>query len=134
MINAEGDARASAPILLKHSQHSLATAQSHADDPTHDYYVTDCLESVHEEEEDMGYAGVAGTSLNSRSTSKGATCAERAPPRDPRASSFTLDMGDFVGGALGGGDPVDVGPGGAQVCHSAASGLDGQLPSMEGHP
>ena len=59
---------------------------------------------------------------------------ERAAPGDPRASSFTLDTGDFVGGTLGGGDPVDVGPGGAQVCGGATGRLDGQLPRLAGQP
>ena len=42
-------------------------------------------------------------------------------------------MGDFVGGALGGGDPVHVGSGGAEARGSTMGRLDGQLPCMEGH-
>ena len=61
-------------------------------------------------------------------------CTERAAPGDPRASSFTLDTGDFVGGTLGGGDSIDLGPSGAQVRGSTASGLDGQLPCLAGNP
>ena len=68
------------------------------------------------------------------STGEESPRAERTAPGDPRASSFTLDTGDFVGGTLGGGNPVDLGPGGAQVRSGATSGLDGQLPRLAGHP
>ena len=55
-------------------------------------------------------------------------------PRDMRTSSFTLDLHDFVGGPLGGGDPVNVEPSGAQV-HSHTTGqLDGQLQGLKGQP
>ena len=58
---------------------------------------------------------------------------EQTPPGDPCASSFTLDTGDFMGWTLGGGDPVDIRPGGTQVRSGSTSGVDGQLPCLEGH-
>jgi hypothetical protein len=134
VINAEGDTRAGAPSEPKYSQHSVAAARSYSCDPTNHDNVPDCLESVHEEEEDLGNAGMAQESPNGGLTSKGTPRSERAPPGDPCASSFTLDMGDFMGGALGGGDSIDIGFSGVQACSGAARGLDGQLPRMEGHP
>ena len=82
----------------------------------------------------MGDAGMARGTPDSGSAGEESPCIEQAAPGDPRASSFTLDTGDFVGGTLGGGDPIDIRPGGAQVRGSTASGLDGQLPRLEGHP
>jgi hypothetical protein len=82
----------------------------------------------------LGYAGMARESPDGSGFGKGTPRSERAPPRDPRSSSFTLDMGDFVGGTLGGSNPVDIGPGGVQVCGGTTSGLDGQLLCLAGHP
>ena len=77
---------------------------------------------------------MARESSDGGSPGEGTLRSKRAPPGDPRASSFSLDTGDFVGGTLGGGDPVDVRSGGAQACGGTASGLDGQLPHLAGHP
>ena len=96
--------------------------------------IPDCLESVHKEEEDVGYAGMARESSDGSGSGEGAPRLERAPTRDPRSSSFTLDSGDFVGGTLGGSDPVNVGSGGAQARGSTTSRLDGQLLCLAGHP
>ena len=82
----------------------------------------------------MGDAGMARGTSDRGSTSEESPRTERTAPGDPRASSFTLDTGDFVGGTLGGGDPIDLGPGGAQVRGGTTGGLDGQLPRLAGHP
>ena len=82
----------------------------------------------------MGNAGMAQGTPDGGSTGEESPRTERAAPGDPRSSSFTLDTGDFVGGALGGSDPVDIGPSGVQVRGSTASRMDGQLPSLAGHP
>ena len=133
-INAEGDADAGASASPKHTLDPYAAARPDSDDSSSNDDVPDCPESIHEEEEDLGNAGMARESSDGGSPGEGTPCSERAPPGDSRASSFSLDTGDFVGGTLGGGDPVDVRPGGAQVCGGTASGLDGQLPRLAGHP
>ena len=43
-------------------------------------------------------------------------------------------MGDFMGGALGRSDSINIGPGGVQARGGTMSGLDGQLPRLAGHP
>ena len=133
-IHEEGHARAQAPINPINPQYPVTTAGSNTHNSTHNHHVADCLESIYEEEEDLGNAGMAQETLHSSHIGEGSPHLERTPPRDNRASSFTLDMGDFMGGALGGGNSINLGPGGAQVHGSTTSRLDGQLPSMEGLP
>ena len=132
-INVEGHANVGAPPKFKHPQYSDAAARPNADNPTSHYDVPDCPESVYEEEEDLGYAGMAGESLHSSSIGEGAPHAERTPAGDPCSSSFTLDTGDFVGGPVGGGDPVHLGSSGAQVRGGTMGGVDGQLLCLAGH-
>ena len=132
VINAESYASAGAPSQRTH--HSFANARPDSDHSTSDDDVPDCPESVYKEEEDLGNAGMARESLDGGSPGEGTPRSEQAPPGDPRSSSFSLDMGDFVGGTLGGGDPVNLGPSGAQVRGSTTSGLDGELPRLAGHP
>jgi hypothetical protein len=133
-INAEKHAGAGAPAQPEYPPDPVAAARPDADHSPCYHDVPDCPESVYEEEEDMGDAGMARGTSDRGSTGEESPRAVRAAPGDPRASSFTLDTGDFVGGTLGGGDPVDLRPGGAQVRGGTTSGLDGQLPRLAGHP
>ena len=58
-INGEVYARAGTPSQPKHSQHPVAAARPNSDDATYHHNVPDCLESIYEEEEDLGDASLA---------------------------------------------------------------------------
>ena len=57
-INAEGHADTGTPSQSKYPHDTVTTARLDSDYPTSDDNVPDCLESVHEEEEDLGYASL----------------------------------------------------------------------------
>ena len=71
VIHAEGHARAPTPSNPVHSQHLVATAQPHTNNPTGDYHVTDCPKSIHKEEEDLGDAGMDRETPHGSHTGKG---------------------------------------------------------------
>ena len=70
-INAEGHTGAGIPLQPEHPQHPITAAQPDSDHPTSNYDVPDCPESIHEEEEDLGYASMAQESLHSSVSGKG---------------------------------------------------------------
>ena len=72
-INAEGHASARTPAQSEHTIHPVSATRPDADHSTSHYDVPDCPESVYEEEEDMGNAGMA------RGTSDGGSTGKESP-------------------------------------------------------
>ena len=85
-----------------------------------------------QEEESLWYEDMASDSLFMHGRRDSAPLSQRAPPRYQGTSTMSLDTGDFLGCPVGGSHSNHVRPSSTQGGASTTSGLDGQLPSMEG--
>jgi hypothetical protein len=85
-----------------------------------------------QEEEDLWYEDMASDPSLTHSCRDSAPLSQQAPPRYRGTSAVSLDTGDFLGCPVGGSHSNHVRPSSTQEGASTTSGLDGQLPGMEG--
>ena len=85
-----------------------------------------------QEEEDLWYEDMASDPSFTHSHRNSVPLSQRATPRHGGPSTMSLDTGDFLSCPMGGSHLNNVRTSGTQGGTSTTSGLDGQLPSMEG--